>query len=524
MKNKFYLLLFISFFCLLSESALSQQLDVEGNSKIRGRLDLSLMNDNSTLIIGNNAGLNVDRISNLSYQNTFIGSYSGQMNQTGTYNTAIGFAILFSLISGSNNTAVGYGSLSTITSGHNNTAVGSSALAFNSIGYDNTAIGLPALYSNTSGFNNTASGVNALHSNSTGIDNTAIGKGTLFSNNTGESNTAVCFAAMLSNNEGSNNTASGAEALHCDTSGYYNTANGRDALHSNKTGNENTAVGFSAGSSNQSGRWNTFIGSQVARDFVSGDNNIFIGQGCGLEHTGGNNNILIGHAAGRTNNNSNNVFIGDNAGRNNLGSGNVIIGFEAAKDQNLGNNFLWVKNSSSATPLIYGDFSNDKIGINCTNPQEAFSVVEDISATGTVLGSQMACSSDRRYKKDIHEMEQMLSAVLKLRPVRYRWKVKDFPDKHFPEKNQMGSIAQEVEMFYPELVLTNKEGYKSLDYARVTVILTKAIQEMHEMYTKEFQKLDKQNQNLIAKYEEMEQRIESLEAGTSKNKSITNTH
>lgn len=39
-------------------------------------------------------------------------------------------------------------------------------------------------------------------------------------------------------------------------------------------------------------------------------------------------------------------------------------------------------------------------------------------------------------------------------------------------------IAQEVEEFFPEIVSTDKDGFKSLDYARLSVICLRLIKDM----------------------------------------------
>ena len=41
--------------------------------------------------------------------------------------------------------------------------------------------------------------------------------------------------------------------------------------------------------------------------------------------------------------------------------------------------------------------------------------------------------------------------------------------------NDIGFIAQELEIIYPELVKTGSNGYKSVDYSKLTPILVEAI-------------------------------------------------
>jgi Chaperone of endosialidase len=99
--------------------------------------------------------------------------------------------------------------------------------------------------------------------------------------------------------------------------------------------------------------------------------------------------------------------------------------------------------------------------------------------TGCVTASNITCPSDLRYKKNIVPMENSLSNILKIKGVRYDWKVEEFPEKQFSDKNQIGFIAQEIEKIYPEMVLTDDKGFKSVDYARLTPMLVEAIKELN---------------------------------------------
>jgi trimeric autotransporter adhesin len=76
--------------------------------------------------------------------------------------------------------------------------------------------------------------------------------------------------------------------------------------------------------------------------------NTFVGAFSGNFNTTGQNNVYLGYKAG------------ENAGD---GNGNVFIGFESGLNES-GSNRLYIENSSSSTPLIYGEFDNDKIVIN----------------------------------------------------------------------------------------------------------------------------------------------------------------
>lgn len=51
-------------------------------------------------------------------------------------------------------------------------------------------------------------------------------------------------------------------------------------------------------------------------------------------------------------------------------------------------------------------------------------------------------------------------------------------------KEQIGLIAQEVEGFFPEVINTDAEGYKSLDYAKLVVVCLKLIKDLSDRISK----------------------------------------
>src|SRR5207237_1230031 len=105
----------------------------------------------------------------LTSNNTVLGE-GALLNNTGVFNTAVGFGALFSNTTGNYNTATGIAALSGYlpSTGNHNTAIGFYALLNNTTGNYNTASGSEALLFNYSGVNNTASGFQALENNTTG--------------------------------------------------------------------------------------------------------------------------------------------------------------------------------------------------------------------------------------------------------------------------------------------------------------------------------------------------------------------
>lgn len=112
---------------------------------------------------------------------------------------------------------------------------------------------------------------------------------------------------------------------------------------------ENLYVGEGAGASaDGTENDNVFIGYNAGTANTSGDFNVFLGSGAGVANTSG----------------SQNTFIGFEAGSSNLtGLGNVFIGYQAGASET-GSNKLYIDNSNTTTPLLYGDFSTDEITIN----------------------------------------------------------------------------------------------------------------------------------------------------------------
>src|SRR6185369_13956945 len=86
--------------------------------------------------------------------------------------------------------------------------------------------------------------------------------------------------------------------------------------------------------------------------------------------------------------------------------------------------------------------------------------------------------SDSHFKQNITPLQNSMENILKLQGVNYFWKTKEFPERNFNDKKQIGLIAQKVEKILPELVFTDKNGYKSVDYSKLTPILVEAIKEL----------------------------------------------
>ena len=104
---------------------------------------------------------------------------------------------------------------------------------------------------------------------------------------------------------------------------------------------------------------------------------------------------------------------------------------------------------------------------------------------------------------------------MKLQGVNYFWKTKEFPDKQFTDTKQIGFIAQEIEKIYPEVVMTDKDGYKSVDYSRLTPVLVEAIKELKKENDRLKASSELRMKSSELKIEKLEVAIETLIQSTN---------
>ncbi len=98
-----------------------------------------------------------------------------------------------------------------------------------------------------------------------------------------------------------------------------------------------------------------------------------------------------------------------------------------------------------------------------------------------VFANHYYLSSDLRLKKNINTIQNPLSIVNKLRGVNFQWKDSNEQD--------IGLIAQDVEGILPEVV-TDKGGYKAIEYSNIVAILIEAIKEQQKQIYRLEQEID----------------------------------
>jgi hypothetical protein len=146
--------------------------------------------------------------------------------------------------------------------------------------------------------------------------------------------------------------------------------------------------------------------------------------------------------------------------------------------------------NNTTVPLQRVVITHDgQVGIGRSSVTQALDVNGDvrIGATGSLDGCLEdrgaaviagTCSSDARLKTDVTAFPSMLDKVAQLRPVTFRWRAEEFPDRHFGTERTFGLIAQEAEAVLPELVVTRPDGYKAVNYSRIPLVTLQAVREL----------------------------------------------
>jgi hypothetical protein len=299
-----------------------------------------------------------DIYTDFSPENIFIGLNSGQ-------NT-----VPLNATSGENNVFVGNLSGFTNSTGASNVFMGYKSGYSNFSGYNNCFMGQESGYSNYSGRMNVFIGNKAGYNNYDGDFNVFIGYNAGVQNTSGDRNIFIGYESGILNSTGWGNTFVGEASGTANTEGYANSYFGRNSGFSNSTGDYNTVMGYEASTANQSGNYNSIFGAESGKwNYLSGSSNSLFGYRAGYgaavaSNTFSNNSYFGSQSGYSTTTGSNNTNLGYQSGYSNAtGTGNVFLGYQAGYNET-GSQKLYIDNSNTANPLIYGDFDSDWIKIN----------------------------------------------------------------------------------------------------------------------------------------------------------------
>jgi len=313
----------------------------------------------NNIYIGLKAGYGDEAEGNRGNNNIFIGTESGLKNKFGNSNIFLGYK------SGYNN----FGQDAGLVYGSQNIFFGEESGYYNIKGYNNVFLGYKSGYNNDDGTSNVFIG------NKAGFGNVSGGNNVIMGTEAGDSARYVGASVIIGQSAGHKSGKT--------TNEWHNVYIGYMTGRDNDDGSSNTYIGSMAGMESNS-RENIFVGMSAGRQAggrnstyvgnsagytASGENNVFLGYLAGQSYTDGGNNVFIGSYAGRYGSTGrNNTFIGHGAGELNdgeaPGNGNVLIGYQAGSEEDGISNKLFIDNSNTSEPLIWGDFSINEIQVN----------------------------------------------------------------------------------------------------------------------------------------------------------------
>jgi hypothetical protein len=332
-------------------------------------------------------------------------------------------------------------------------------------------------------------------SSATGTQNTSLGRESLVNDTTGGLNTAIGSDVLIYNTTGTANTASGVYALENNTTGSNNTVSGYAALTGNTTGNSNTAIGFYAGFPNAgvtTGSNGTFLGYFAAPGGPNENsltNATAIGSNAQVTES---NALVLGSIKGTNGANASTlVGIGTTAPTQSLevdlgnslvrGANNYLnTGDTASLFLGDTNSFIQATFGTGLTLGVYQvpaavriNQSSGFVGIGTVSPDSLLSVNGTADKPG---GGSWGTFSDARLKTLHGTFDAGLSQLLKLHPIRYRYKddnamgIRD-RDEH------VGFVAQDVQRVIPEAVTENNKGYLLVNNDPILWTMLNAIKE-----------------------------------------------
>lgn len=128
---------------------------------------------------------------------------------------------------------------------------------------------------------------------------------------------------------------------------------------------------------------------------------------------------------------------------------------------------------SYKTPLVASpDGTYGRIGVNNFTPSYELDVTGTLRVVGTFSNQ-----SDIRLKKDVEPLDGSLERVLRLEGISYNWK----DEKLAYLGRQIGLSAQNVEEVFPDVVMEDENGSKSIAYLELIAPIIEAIKEQNQI-------------------------------------------
>lgn len=271
-----------------------------------------------------------------------------------------------------------------------------------------------------------------------------------FGINAGYHATSAAYANFLGE-------AAGYDATNASSSNFLGKESGSGATNAS----ESNFMGYQAGRNAVSAAYSNFFGFKAGSNASNATYSNFIGQSAGAGALNAAHSIFIGSAAGFGDTVNNaladdySILIGNNTSTGGF-SNSIAIGASATNTAS--NQFMIGSTTRPINELvIVGN------GASCT-------IDNDIYGNGS---TGLNCSSDERLKTNITDLDTgTLEKISQLRTVTYNWNAN--PDSN----QQIGFLAQNLQLYFPQLVREGHDGYLQVNYAGMTPLLVEAIREL----------------------------------------------
>ena len=110
--------------------------------------------------------------------------------------------------------------------------------------------------------------------------------------------------------------------------------------------------------------------------------------------------------------------------------------------------------------------SNGNVGIGISNPTYKLHI------NGNAIASSRYVLSDRNFKTDITPLDGALEKINQLNGYSFTWKDTG--------RRDIGLIAQEVEKIFPDLVNTDSDGTKAVEYMNIVAPLVESVKSLYK--------------------------------------------